>query len=172
MVRCPLCLIALFVCASLLHADPGNPAIDAEAYLTGAIEAMQHRSTHRIPEDEFLRLSREPGTIVLDARSREKFELLHVDGAINLPLPEVDPESLARLLPDKESRILIYCNNNFDGDPMAFMRKKMSVSLNLLTFTTLYEYGYRNVYELAPLIDVAETRLALVGIRPQSIPNR
>lgn len=48
----------------------------------------------------------------------------------------------------------------------------MSVSLNLLTFTTLYEYGYRNVYELAPLIDVAETRLALVGIRPQSISNR
>ena len=167
MFRRPLCLLALLVCVPLLHADPGNPAIDAQAYLTAANEAMKHRSTHRIPEDEFLRLSREPGTIVLDARSREKFELLHVDGAINLPLPEVDPESLARLLPDKESRILIYCNNNFDGDPMAFMRKKMSVSLNLLTFTTLYEYGYRNVYELAPLVGVTETRLPLVGLQTE-----
>ena len=164
MVRCPLCLLALLACAPLLQADPGNPAINAEAYLVGATEAMKHRSTHRISEDEFLRLSREPGTIVLDARSRDKFELLHVDGAINLPLPEIDPESLARLLPDKNARILIYCNNNFDGDPAAFMRKKMSVSLNLLTFTTLYEYGYRNVYELAPLIGVTETRLPLVGL--------
>ena len=162
MIRRTLCLLVLF-CVPLLHADPGNPAIDAEAHLAGAIEAMKHRSTHRISEDEFLRMSGEPGTIVFDARSREKFELLHVDGAINLPLPDVDPESLARVLPDKNSRILIYCNNNFDGDPMAFMRKKMSVSLNLLTFTTLYEYGYRNVYELAPLVGVAETRLPLVG---------
>lgn len=35
----------------------------------------------------------------------------------------------------------------------------MSVSLNLSTFKTLYEYGYCNVYELAPLVDVSETRL-------------
>jgi hypothetical protein len=170
MVRRPLCLLALLAllaCAPLLHADPGNPAIDAEAYLAGANQAMNHRSTHRISEEEFLRFAREPGTIVLDARSREKFELLHVEGAINLPLPEVDPESLARLLPDKNSRILIYCNNNFNGDPMAMMRKKASVSLNLLTFTTLYEYGYRNVYELAPLIGVTETSLPLVGLHTE-----
>ncbi len=111
-------------------------------------------------------MSRKPGATVLDARSREKFALLHIDGAINLPFPDVDPTSLAEVLPDKDALILIYCNNNFEGDPAAFMRKKASVSLNLATFTTLYEYGYRNVFELEPLLDIAQTRLPLVGVSP------
>jgi len=164
MFRRPLCLLALFVCVSPSHADPGNPAIDARGHLINAAEAMQHRSTHRVAEEEFLRLSREPGTIVLDARSREKFEMLHVSGAVNLPFPDMDVESLARVLPDQEARILIYCNNNFLGAPVAMPTKAISASLNLSTFATLYSYGYRNVYELAPLVEVAETRLSLVGL--------
>jgi len=165
MLRPTLCLLSL-LSVSLLQADPGNPAIDAEAHLANAIEALQYRGTHRITEEEFLERSRQPDTIVLDARSREKFVMLHIDGAINLPFPDVDVDSLARVLPDKQARILIYCNNNFAGAPAAMPRKSASASLNLSTFTTLYGYGYRNLYELEPLIDVAETRLPLVGTRP------
>ena len=74
MNRLALCLLAL-LSAPLSHADPGNPAIDAEAHLVGVIEAMDHRSTHRISESEFFDMSRKPGATVLDARSREKFAL-------------------------------------------------------------------------------------------------
>ena len=163
MIRRPLCLLALFACVPLLLADTGNPAIDADAHLAIATEAMQHRKTHRVSEDEFLRLGREPGTIVLDARSREKFAMLHVEGAINLPFPDIDVDSLARVLPDKDAVILIYCNNNFLGALGAMPTKAPPASLNLSTFAALYGYGYRNVYELAPLIHVADTRLPLVG---------
>ncbi|HEX8951931.1 MAG TPA: rhodanese-like domain-containing protein, partial [Polyangia bacterium] len=90
-----------------------NPQIDMAAYLKVAQEAAAHRETHRVTEAEFLRMSREPGTIVLDARSREKYDLLHIRGAINLSFPDIAIDSLARLLPDKNARILIYCNNNF-----------------------------------------------------------
>ena len=38
-----------------------------------------------------------------------------------------------------------------------------SASLNLSTYIALYNYGYRNVYELAPLIDISKTTLELVG---------
>jgi phage shock protein E len=44
------------------------------------------------------------------------------------------------------------------------MRPKMAVSsLNLSTYVSLHSYGYTNVYELAPLLDPAKTKLTLVS---------
>jgi hypothetical protein len=140
-----------------------NPAIDPADFLAGAAEAMAHRESHRIGERTFLRMMAEPGTVVLDARSREKFDQLHVDGAINLSFPDIAVAELERLLPDKDTRILIYCNNNFRNDERAFPSKLPSASLNLSTYAALYDYGYRNVYELGPNIDVKATALPLVA---------
>jgi rhodanese-like protein len=145
------------------HASLANPAIDMEGFLRVSREAAQHRATRRLTEDEFLRMSREPGTIVLDARSREKYDELHVEGAINLSFPDIAVVSLARAIPDKATRILIYCNNNFANAEGPFPSKLPSASLNLSTYIALYNYGYRNVYELGPLIDVAKSRLSLVS---------
>jgi len=107
-------------------------------------------------------MSREVGTVVLDARSRDKYDLLHVRGAVNLSFPDITAASLERLLPDMTTRILIYCNNNFEGAPVAFATKMAPASLNLSTYIALYTYGYRNLYELAPLLDVRTTRIELV----------
>lgn len=146
-------------------APPANPRIDAQAFMAVTFEAMKFREQRRIGETEFMRMSREPGTLVLDARSSEKFRELHIDGALNLSFPDITEESLNRLIPDKNTRVLIYCNNNFVNNERAFPSKLPSASLNLSTFTALYNYGYRNVYELAPLLDARQTRLALVSGR-------
>ena len=69
--------------------------------------------------------------------------------------------TLAQLLPDKSVRILIYCNNNFINADDAFPSKLPSASLNLSTWVALYDYGYRNVYELGPLIDARTTPILL-----------
>jgi len=53
-----------------------------DGYLQTAKEAAGHRETHRLTEDEFIRISRQPGTIILDARSREKFDELHINGRL------------------------------------------------------------------------------------------
>ena len=37
--------------------------------------------------------------------------------------------------------------------------KLASASLNLSTYIALYNYGYRNVYELAPRIDFRSSQL-------------
>lgn len=140
-----------------------NPAIDEAAYLRVVGNALGHRARRRLSEADFIRMSREPGTIVLDARSRAKFDELHVAGAINLSFPDIAVESLARALPDKDARILIYCNNNFSGAEGAFPSKLPSASLNLPTYVALYDYGYRNVYELGPLIDVEASEIAFAG---------
>lgn len=68
-------------------------------------------------------MAAEPDTVVLDARNTDRFVMRHVKGAVNLPLPNFSEEALARIIPSKTTRILIYCNNNFDGDPVAMPSK-------------------------------------------------
>jgi len=158
MTRVLLAFVSAFTCAAHAQA-PINPAIDMAGYLKVAGEAAAHRESRRVSEEEFMRMSREPGTIVLDARSKEKFDELHVKGAVNLSFPDIAVESLASTLPDKATRILIYCNNNFANAPGPFPEKKVSAALNISTYIALYNYGYRNVYELAPLVDLKDSRL-------------
>ena len=155
-----LCLMSVVLAQK---PDIDNPAIDMDGYLRTANAAAAHRATHRVTEEEFIRMSREPGTIILDARSREKFDELHINGAINLSFPDITVESLNRVLPDRNARILIYCNNNFTGAEQAFPTKRMTASLNLSTYISLYTYGYRNVYELGPLLDIKNTKLDFAG---------
>src|SRR5947209_8596479 len=66
-----------------------NSAIDMEGYLQVSREAAEHRQTRRLSEEDFLRMSREPGTIVLDARSKAKYDLLHIKGAIHLNFSDI-----------------------------------------------------------------------------------
>jgi hypothetical protein len=142
-------------------AGPPNPAIDMEGFVRLTQEAAKHRATRRVTEAEFLRMSAEPGTIVLDARSHQKYDLLHVRGAVNLSFPDITVESLKKTLPDKSARILIYCNNNFKNAEAPFPTKAPAASLNLSTYVSLYTYGYRNVYELGPQVDPKQSKLPL-----------
>ncbi len=159
-------LYCLSLSAAEQRAPIINPSIDVQAYLRVASAAVQHRESRRLSEDEFIRMSRESGTIVLDARSKEKFDELHVKGALNLSFPDIAIGSLEALLPDKTARILIYCNNNFSNADGPFPSKLPSASLNLPTYITLYDYGYHNVYELGPLLDVRATRIEFESSPP------
>jgi hypothetical protein len=157
---CPLTIDLL---SSSNAADPKpaipNPAIDMEGYLKVSREAAEHRESRRLTEEEFIRLAADPGTIVLDARSAAKYNLLHIKGAVNLSFPDITVESLKKTIPDKDTRILIYCNNNFQNSEEAFPTKLPRASLNLSTYIALYTYGYRNIYELGPRIDPEKSKL-------------
>jgi len=136
-----------------------NPSIDMQGFLRVSMQAAEHREARRVSEADFIRMSREPGTIVLDARSRQRFDQLHVKGAINLSFPDIAVESLQQTIPNRDTRILIYCNNNFRGAEGPFPSKAPSASLNLSTYIALYNYGYRNVYELADTFELKTSRL-------------
>lgn len=138
---------------------PVNPEIDMDGYLRIANEAAKYREARRLTEDEFIRMSQGKGTVVLDARSLEAYFDLHVKGALHLSFPDIAIASLDSLIPDRNTRILIYCNNNFAGDEQAFAPKLAVASLNLSTFITLYSYGYRDIWELGPRIDLTQTKI-------------
>jgi hypothetical protein len=140
-----------------------NPLIDYTAFLENAKKVQTLREERRISEADFVRMARESGTLIFDARSDDKFALLHVQGAKHLSLPDITAAELAKVIPDKSTRVLIYCNNNFDNEPRALPPKAIAASLNLYTFNTLYSYGYTNVYELGPLIDIKKSILPFEG---------
>jgi phage shock protein E len=159
-VRATLCTLFVIPGAlAIAQTLPPNPAIDMQRFLAVASEAAEHRATHRLSEEEFMVMSRMRGTIVLDARSAQKYADLHVKGAINLSFPDIAIADLERVIPDRNARILIYCNNNFLNAPGPFPSKLPSASLNLSTYIALYGYGYRNIYELGPTIDIDASKL-------------
>jgi phage shock protein E len=165
-----LVVASLFLLAVAASAeDIPNPLIDYAGFekqvsVVGALRAM-----HRVSEREFIEMARDPGTVVLDARSAEKFTLLHIKGARNLSLPDFTEEELAKVIPSKTTRVLIYCNNNFVNEPKAFPSKNIRASLNIYTFNVLATYGYTNVYELGPLLNINRTRLEFEGTQ---VPHR
>ena len=145
-----------------------NRMIDYNGFLQNASAVQQLRDQRRITEQEFIQMAGETGTIIFDARSDSKFAMLHVKNAQHLSLPDVTATELAKIIPDKSTRILIYCNNNFANEPRALPGKAPAASLNLYTFNTLYSYGYKNVYELGPFIDINHSSLTFEGSLVQS----
>lgn len=153
----------LLALAPAVYADTGNALIDYDGFARSVAEVRQLREARRIPEAQFMRMAAEAGSVVLDARSERLFKLRHVKGAMNLSFPEFTEETLARLIPAKDTRVLIYCNNNFTGAPESMPTKLVSSALNLSTFVSLHAYGYRNVYELGPAVDITRSQLAFEG---------
>jgi len=140
-----------------------NPRIDYPGFVKQVQEVAQVREKRRISEDRFIEMMNDPETIVLDARSRRMYDLLHVKGAVHISLPDMTEDDLAKRIPAKDTRVVIYCNNNFKNEPQAFAPKVALASLNLNTYNTLYSYGYRNIYELKPLLDRHETKIPFAG---------
>lgn len=139
-----------------------NPLVDTAGFRDSVAEADRVRAERRVGEAAFLGLAT-PESVILDCRSRESFARLHVRGAVNLPFPDITANELSRLIPSPDTRVLIYCNNNFAAAPAAFPEKVARAALNHHSFATLVAYGYRNVFELAPLVDVASTEIPLEG---------
>lgn len=160
-----------------------NQQIDYAGFLRIAKEVEPYREKRRLTEEQFLAMAKEPGTIVLDTRGPDDYKLVHFSGAVRLGFAEINKQSLAKVFPDKQVRILIYCNNNFvqkiekpkTKKPLttelpAFssnldipFRKGRSEALNIPTFINLYGYGYKNVYELGPAVDPNKSILPWVS---------
>jgi len=154
----PIRILATAAAAALAvpatAAEPAqNPLIDYPGFVELAADVAQYREGRRLPWDEFAARALADGAILLDARSENAFAQGHIEGAINLPLPDFTDERLAEVLgPDKDRPIYIYCNNNFADNRVPVVTKRVQLALNIPTFINLVGYGYENVWELADVI--------------------
>jgi hypothetical protein len=148
--------------AALLAAAPANPQIDYDGYRALIAEVQPYRRARLIDWETFAAAAGESNVLILDARSAEQFAAGHIEGAVNVPLPEFSDERLAQVIGRADRPILIYCNNNFRDDRPPVMLKSGRLALNLSTFTHLYGYGYRNVRELNDVMEMDDPKVRWV----------
>lgn len=174
-----LCLLLLnfCFCVTIIAKEKGlirtkrnsipNRLIDYRKFQYIVNSSAEEREVKRLTEEDFLKMIQDEEVVLLDARSESRYKLRHIKGAISLPFTEFTKESLSKIIPNMNSKILIYCNNNFTGSPEAFASKAPAASLNLSTFISLKVYGYKNIYELGPLLSVDSTKLTFEGTEVQ-----
>jgi Rhodanese-like domain len=154
--------------------------VDYNDFSSLVADVEKHRADHLVSLDVFLKMSKEENVVILDTRSDFRFNRKHLKGAIHLDFTDFTQTNLLKLIPDPNTRILIYCNNNFDGDQVDFAskiarpqnametqilsnRKPLMLALNIPTHINLFGYGYRNIYELDELVNVNDKRVVFEG---------
>lgn len=154
--------------------------VDYSDFKNLVLEIEKQRENHLVSLDVFLKMSQEKNTVILDSRSDFRYNRKHLKGAIHLDFTDFTQENLNKLIPDPNTIILIYCNNNFNGDQIDFTSKvvlpiktsetptiknskPVMLALNIPTYINLYGYGYKNVYELDELVNVNDPRIKFEG---------
>ncbi|MBP6456422.1 MAG: rhodanese-like domain-containing protein [Chitinophagaceae bacterium] len=152
-----------------------NPKVDFDSFLELAKKVQVYRKSHLLNLEDFKKYSNEKGSVILDTRSKELFDQKHIKGAIHLNFSDFTQTNLYKLIPDNKTRILIYCNNNFENDEVNFatksyvpprstaQKKPITLALNIPTFINLIGYGFENVYELNDLINVNSNKIEFEG---------
>jgi rhodanese-related sulfurtransferase len=164
------CSVVLLLVQAAQAQAPNYPKakVSFEDFKGLVAEVEAHRAARLIDLNTFLKMSQEPGVIILDSRSTFRYERLHLKGAKHLSFTDFTQANLRQVIPSFDTKILIYCNNNFDGNQVDFaskialprprpgnaeasqMRdqtKPVMMALNIPTYINLYGYGYHNVYE-------------------------
>jgi rhodanese-related sulfurtransferase len=136
--------------------------IDYPGFQSLTQEVHAYRAKRLVTLAQFQAMAREPNTIILDARSADAYRAGHIEGAINLSLTDFTAPALAAALKNPNTRILIYCNNNFENNAAPVMLKAAPLSLNIQTFINLYGYGYKNVYELGDIVNFNDPKVRWV----------
>ncbi len=160
----PLIILLVISCASSKPESEMvlNPKIDYKGFQKLTSDLQSYRQQRLVDIETFNAFASSENTIMLDTRSKRAYEQVHIKGAIHLNFSDFTDDKLAEIIPSKETRILIYCNNNLRSEKEALMDKRVELALNIPTFINLFGYGYQNIYELNGYLEEDDKRLSLV----------
>ncbi len=119
--------LILFFCICLLSGCGSEKNAKQDSYSINYMEAKE-----KIIND---------GAILLDVRSEEEYNDKHIDGASLLPLDKIDSDSIAAIVNDKNSPIIVYCKSG-NRSHQALLK--------------LQELGYSKVYDLGAMSNWTE----------------
>ncbi len=131
-------------------------SVDFPTFQAMTDEASALRQERLVTLEQFQEMGGLEDTIILDTRSKSAFDQGHFKGAVHLNFSDFTDDKLAEVIPNFDTRILIYCNNNFEDDVSPVPKKMAPLALNIPTFINLYGYGYTNIYELGDEISMQE----------------
>ena len=76
------------------------------------------------------------GATMIDVRTKEEYDEGHIDGALLLPVDDINEDSAKRVIKDKYDVIIVYCKSGVRSSNAS---------------TKLKELGYKNVYNLGAM---------------------
>ncbi|WP_420575063.1 rhodanese-like domain-containing protein [Kordia sp.] len=162
--------------------DSSKPLVNFDDYKNLVHKVEKHREARMVDLETFVKMSEAEDVMILDARAEDLYERSHIKGAVNLPFTKFTQQNLMRVIPNPETKILIYCNNNIQNDPIHFASKiripknnqPLMLALNIPTYINLYGYGYKNVYELNDVTDVLKSGMdtSYIQFEGTSIPKK
>ncbi len=120
----------IIIAANLMSAEETKYAkakVSFEDFKGLVTEVEAHRASRLIDFDTFLKMSKEPNVIILDSRSAFRYERIHLKGATHLAFTDFTQETLRKTIPSPDTKILIYCNNNFEGNQVDFTSKTAGI---------------------------------------------
>ena len=143
--------------------EPAAPVVVARQ--SSSVTSLYQFSSHvqnrfnlrQLTAEQFGKGSKDPGTIILDIRSPESYESMHIKGSINLPFESFSSEKLSEIIPDKATKVLLFSDHNIPEKSGTLFSNYSETRLKVPAFVQLDFYGYPNVWELATMVDSLNT---------------
>lgn len=124
-------ILPLFFAILLLLAGCGGNGTDGSYQQITQEEAKEMMDTEEV--------------IILDVREQDEYDSGHIPGAVLLPVGTIDEDAATKVIPEKDSIVLVYCRSGNRS-------KTASSTLADLGYTSIYEFGGINTwpYETEP----------------------
>jgi len=151
--------LAIFPASAQTPETPETQDTKAAKFTRDLGPALDHRTGRIISLDTFSQMYSEANTVVLDTRTAVDFASGHIYGAVNVPLSEMSLLRLADAIEDRQTRILIYGDENIGEISGRSDYDISTLPVNLLTYISLHNYGYYEVYELGDKASFRDERL-------------
>ena len=114
----------------------------SDATRIGHIFSQFDYQKYEIGYDVFQEWYNDENTVVLDLRNVGAYNHSHIKGALHLGA-DIDESRLAEIVPNKDTRIIVYCSNSLMATRM--------LSLTHTSLPQLHALGYENAYMLGPI---------------------
>lgn len=79
-------------------------------------------------------MDEQPQAVILDVREQEEYDAGHIPDAVLLPVGSIDASTAQKVIPDKETTVLVYCRSGNRS-------KTAAKALADLGYTQVYEFG-------------------------------
>ena len=107
--------------------------------LTGCGGNTSDSSYEQITQEAAKEMMDTQEVIILDVREQDEYDSGHIPSAVLLPVGMIDEDTAAKVIPEKDSTVLVYCRSGNRS-------KTAAAALAELGYTGIYEFGGINTW--------------------------